>query len=102
MSRKPSKAATVAATNTARQPNGTISALPASGARIGDTLRTSMTVAISRVASTPVCRSRITARGTTITDAAPMPWMRRKAISQPMLGDSPEPTAPTMNRLRPK
>ena len=42
------------ATKTARQPNGTISALPPSGARIGDTLKTSITVDISRVASTPV------------------------------------------------
>ena len=33
----------ITATNTARQPNGTINALPASGARIGETLNTSMT-----------------------------------------------------------
>lgn len=39
------------ATNTARQPNGTISALPASGARIGATLKTSIIKDISRVAS---------------------------------------------------
>ena len=58
----------VTATKTARQPNGTISALPASGARIGDTLKTSITSDISRVASTPVWRSRMIARGTTITD----------------------------------
>ena len=64
-------AASVTATNTARQPNGTISALPVSGARIGDTLNTSITSAISRVASTPVCRSRMIARGMTITADAP-------------------------------
>ncbi len=52
-------AAMVVATNTARQPNGTISALPPSGARIGDTQNTSITSAISFVASGPVCRSRM-------------------------------------------
>src|SRR5262249_57138553 len=92
---------TAAAANTARQPNGTISAEPARGASIGDTLRTSITVDISRVASTPVWRSRITALGTTMTEAAPTPWIKRNAISQPMLGDRPEPTAPTMKRPKP-
>ena len=36
-------AATVTATNTARQPKGTMSAEPVTGARIGDTEITSMT-----------------------------------------------------------
>ena len=50
-----------------------ISPLPASGASIGETEITSITIAISRVASGPVCRSRMIARGTTITVAAPSP-----------------------------
>ncbi len=44
----------VTAANTARQPNGTISALPVSGARMGETLSTSMQSDISCVASMPV------------------------------------------------
>ena len=90
----------VTATNTARQPNGTISALPVSGARIGDTLNTSMTSDISRVASMPVCRSRMMARGMTITDEAPMPWTTRKKISHSMLGASAQPTEPAMKSAK--
>ena len=94
----PSSATTVTATNTARQPNGTISALPVSGARIGDTLNTSMTSDISRVASTPVCRSRMMARGMTITEAAPMPCTKRKN-DQPLDRSAPaaQPIEPSAN-----
>ena len=49
-----SSAATPIAANTARQPNGTINALPVNGARIGDTENTSITSDIKRVASVPV------------------------------------------------
>ena len=90
------------ATKTARQPNGTISALPVTGARIGETEITSMTSAISRAPSTPVWRSRMMARGITMTDDAPTPWSARKAISQPMLGASAHPAEPIANTTSPK
>ena len=57
----------------ARQPPTGITRLPISGAVIGATEMTSMTSAISRVASGPVCRSRTIARGITMTAAAPSP-----------------------------
>ena len=60
--------------------------LPASGASIGEIEMTSITVAISRVAAGPVWRSRMIARGTTITVAAPSPWTNRAAISAPIVG----------------
>ncbi len=97
-----SSAAMVIARNTARQPSGTISALPASGAKIGDTLNTSITRPISRVAAMPVCRSRTTARGITVTAAAPMPCSSRQPISQPISGERLQPSAPSANNARPK
>ena len=101
-STSPISAAIVIATNAARQPNGTISALPTSGAKIGETLNTSITSPISLVASTPVCRSRTTARGITVTAAAPMPCSSRQAISQWMSGARLQPSAPSANSVSPK
>ena len=46
--------ATNVATKTDRQPQRAISPLPVSGARIGETLNTSMISDISRAASAPV------------------------------------------------
>ena len=94
--------AMVTPTKTARQPKGTISALPVSGARIGETLKTNMISAISRVASTPVWRSRMMARGITIEAQAPIPCTKRKAISHSMLGASAQPTEARMKTVRPK
>jgi hypothetical protein len=74
-------AASGTAQNTARQPKLSISTLPVSGARIGDTLNTSISSDISRAASLPVCRSRTTARGTTMPAQAPRPCTKRSAIS---------------------
>ena len=96
-----STAATITATKTARQPNGTISALPVSGARIGETLNTSMTSDISRVASTPVWRSRMIARGITIIADAPSPCTKRNATSQATSGASAQPMDPAVNSDRP-
>jgi len=48
-----------------------ITKLPIPGARIGETLITSMSIDISLVASCPVWRSRTIARGTTIPAQAP-------------------------------
>ena len=80
-----------------------ISPLPASGASIGETEITSITIAISRVAAGPVCRSRMIARGTTITVAAPEPLhqprrdqradrRRQRAAERADAGRSPSPT----------
>ena len=72
-----------------------------SGARIGDTLNTSISSDISRAASVPVCRSRTMARGTTMPAQAPSPWMKRKAISHSIVGASAEPMPPAANSTRP-
>ena len=74
---KASTAAIVTAQKTARQPKASMMKLPVSGARIGDTLNTSIKSDISLVASGPVCRSRTTARGTT------MPVDRAQPLQQP-------------------
>ena len=50
----PMAATPVMAQNTLRQPARSISRLPASGARIGETLNTSISSPIMRVASCPV------------------------------------------------
>ena len=47
-------AITVTAQNTLRQPKDSISRLPVSGARMGDTLKTSISIDIRRAASAPV------------------------------------------------
>ena len=71
--------------------------LPVSGARIGDTLKTSMSSDISRTASEPVCRSRTIARGMTAPAPAPMPCRARKTIKVAMPGASAQPMLPTPN-----
>ena len=76
----------VTAQNTARQPKPSMMKLPVSGARIGETENTSMSIDISLAASLPVCRSRTTARGTTMPGLAPKPCRTRKAISHSMVG----------------
>jgi hypothetical protein len=93
-------AATPTATNAARQPNGMINALPVNGARIGDTENTSITSDISLVASAPVWRSRMIARGITPI-AAPIPCRKRNAISQPMVAENAQPIAPRMKSVSP-
>ena len=55
---------------------------------------TSITVAISRVAAGPVCRSRMIARGTTITVAAPRPCTKRAATSAPIVGATAQANEP--------
>ena len=71
-----------------RQLPTAISPLPASGASIGATEITSITFAISRVAAGPECRSRMIARGTTITVAAPIPCTSRAATRASIDGAS--------------
>ena len=63
-----------------RQLKNSVNVLPASGARIGETLKTSIVVAISRAASWPVWRSRMIARVITMLAQAPTPWTKRRAI----------------------
>ena len=70
----------------ARQSATNITIDPANGASIGDTEITSMTIAISRVASVPVDQSRMIARGMTITAAAPRPCIARAAVRFVMSG----------------
>ena len=72
----PSAAATRTTQNTARQPPSAITPLPASGARIGEMLKTSIRSDMSFAASGPVWRSRTTARGTTVPAQAPRPWTK--------------------------
>ena len=76
---------------------------------MGDTLKTSISSDISRAASMPVCRSRTTARGTTMPAQAPRPCTKRSAISvsmsvasaQPMLADGKQQQAEVERRLAP-
>ena len=77
-----------------RQPARVRTALPARGASIGEIEMTSITVAISRVAAGPVCRSRMIARGTTITVAAPRPCTKRAATSAPTVGATAQANEP--------
>ena len=90
------------AQNTLRQPKASISRLPASGARMGDTLNTSISMDISRAASVPVCRSRTTARGITIVAQAPRPCTKRSATSVWMSGARAQPMLASANSVRPK
>ena len=78
-----------------RQSPAASAVLPASGARMGATLMTSINVAMSCAASGPVYRSRTTARAMTMPEAAPNPCKARAAISQPMSGANAAPTAPS-------
>ena len=100
-SRMPSAARTVTTQNTPRQPAASITKLPASGARIGETLNTSISSDISRAASVPVCRSRTTARGITMPAQAPSPCTKRKAISVSISGAKTQPMLPARNTARP-
>ena len=95
-------AARTSTQNITRHPPSSISPLPANGASMGETLITSMIIAISRVACVPVCKSRITARGTTITTAAPSPCTNRANVSQPIVGASAHATEAIKNRPMPK
>ena len=95
-------AASVTAQNTPRQPANAMTALPASGARIGDTLNTSISSDISRAASVPVCRSRTTARGIAMPAAAPRPCTKRSAISLWISVASAQPTLASANSTQPE
>ncbi len=61
-----------------------------------------MIIAIIRVAADPVCMSRMIARGTTITTAAPRPCTKRSAISAPIEGASQQPSEASRNSETPK
>ena len=76
-----------------RQLKNSVNMLPASGARIGETLKTSMVVAISRAASWPVWRSRMIARVITMLAQAPTPWRKRRAIKRLGAGRQAAPDA---------
>ena len=102
MSTIPASAAAHTTQNTARQPASAITALPASGARIGEMLKTSISSAIRRAASLPVCRSRTTARGIAMPAAAPSPCRKRIAIRTRMSPASAQPTLAAANSTRPK
>ncbi len=69
---------------------------------MGETLNTSISSAIRRAASVPVCRSRTTARGMAMPAAAPRPCTKRSAISVSMSVASAQPTLASVNRPRPK
>ena len=84
-----------------RHPASATTRLPASGARIGETLNTSISIAPSRAASTPVCRSRTTARGMTMPAQAPTPAMKRITISVRASGASAQPRLPSTNSPSP-
>ncbi|MNT39881.1 hypothetical protein D3C72_1761650 [compost metagenome] len=98
---RPATAAMVTAQNTPRQPVKAMTRLPASGARIGDTLNTSISSDISRAASVPVCRSRTTARGIAMPAAAPRPCTKRSAIRVWMSVASAQPTLASANSTSP-
>mgnify|MGYP003147031926 CR=1 FL=1 len=68
---------------------------------MGDTEITSMIIAIIRVAAGPVYRSRITARGTTITAAPPSPCTARHSTNASTLPASAAPTEPIKNTTIP-
>ncbi len=91
----------VTAQNTPRQPVSAITALPASGARMGDTLNTSISSDMSRAASVPVCRSRTTARGIAMPAAAPRPCTKRSTISVWMSVASAQPMLASANSTSP-
>ena len=90
------------AQNTPRQPATAITPLPTSGAKMGETLNTSISSDISRAASAPVCRSRTTARGITMPAAAPKPCKKRIATSVSMLLASAQPTLATAKTPSPQ
>ena len=96
------RAASATTQNTPRQPVSAITPLPASGARIGETLNTSISSDMRRAASAPVCRSRTMARGIAMPAAAPSPCRKRSATRVSMSGARAQPTLPTPNRIRPK
>jgi hypothetical protein len=98
---KAATAPTATAQNTLRQPATSISRLPASGARIGETLTTSMSKAIRRAAAWPVCRSRTTARGITMPAQAPRPCTKRSTTSVWISGASAQPTLAKPNSTSP-
>ena len=98
----PSSAVTVTAAKMKRQLVCETTMLPASGARIGETLKTSISSDIKRVASGPVCRSRTTARGITMPAQAPTPSMNLNTTRVSMFGARPQPMLPSANSPRPK
>jgi hypothetical protein len=100
-STNPSPPSAATSQKIARHPSDSITTLPTSGARIGETLNTSISIAMSCVASGPVCRSRTIARGITIGAPPPRPCTNRKAISQPMSGASAQPMLPATNSAMP-
>ena len=92
-----------------RQSASAITALPASGANIGEIEITSISIAINRVACVPVYWSRMIARGTTISTAPPSPCSARQPVNAAIVGAKAAPneaitksTSPTMiGSLRP-
>ena len=88
--------------NTQRQLPSAITALPASGARMGETLNTSMSSDIMRAAWWPVCKSRTTARGMAMPADAPSPCTKRSATRVWMSCASAQPMLASTNRPRPR
>jgi hypothetical protein len=87
----------VATASIQKMPRHEVSAItpdPASGASMGETEMTSMIAAIMRVASGPVCMSRMIARGTTMTAAPPKPWIARPRINWPGVWAKAQATVP--------
>jgi hypothetical protein len=78
----------------ARQPNTCSISPPKSGARIGATPITSTSRDNIRAAAAPECRSRTTARATTMPTAPPKACTARKAINMEMDDDSAQPSEP--------
>ncbi|MNL54856.1 hypothetical protein D3C87_1782230 [compost metagenome] len=79
-----------------------MTALPVSGARIGEMLNTSIKSDISRAACTPVCMSRTMARGMTMPAAPPMPCRKRKAMRVSISVASAQPILASANRPMPR
>ncbi len=79
-----------------------ISPLPTMGAIMGDTEITSITSAMRRMASGPVCRSLMTARGRTKRTAPPRPCTSLNAVSDSTLGANAQPTEAAAKKDSPK
>ena len=87
--------------NTPRQPATWMTKLPVSGASSGEMLNTSISSDMSRVASTPECRSRTTARGITMPPQAPSPCTKRPSRNSSALGARAQATLPQQNSVSP-
>ena len=94
-------ASTPRARKIARQSAKARTALPASGASMGEIEITSINIAIKRVACVPVYWSRMIARGTTISTAPPSPCRARQPVSAAIDGAKAAPKEATRNSASP-